>query len=116
MSDTALAVAVASTVVVLVLLVAALSLRRSARELRALVEELTDHTASVMGEAEDTIARARGELDRVDDLIGSAEAITETVGSASRVAHAVLAAPLLKVLAFGAGTARAGRRLRGGSQ
>ena len=116
MSDTALAVTVASTVVVLVLFFAALSLRRSAKDLRALVEELTEHTASVMGEAEDTIARARGELDRVDDLIGSAEAITETVGSASRVAHAVLAAPLIKMVAFGTGTARAGRRLRGGGR
>lgn len=96
----------------LTLLGAALSLRRSARELRLLVDEMTSHAANVIGDAEATIARARGELERVDDLIGSAEAISETVGSASRVAHAVLAAPLIKVLAFGAGTARAGRRFR----
>ena len=112
MSAAAVAITVVSTVVVLLLLGAALSLRRSARELRMLVEEMSDHAAAVIGDAEETIARARGELDRVDDLIGSAEAITETVGSASRVAHAVLATPLIKVLAFGAGTARAGRRLR----
>ncbi len=112
MSAAAVALTVICTVIVLALLGAALSLRRSARELRMLVEEMTDHAASVIGEAEETIARARGELDRVDDLIGSAEALTETVGSAARVAHAVLAAPLIKVLAFGAGTARAGRRWR----
>ena len=111
-SAVAVLVAVVSTAVVLVMLFAALSLRRSARELRMLVDEMTEHAAEVIGEAETTIARARSELDRVDDLVGSAEAITETVGSASRVAHAVLAAPLIKVLAFGAGTARAGRRLR----
>jgi methyl-accepting chemotaxis protein len=114
LSAAAVAVTVVSTAVVLTLLGAALSLRRSARELRLLVEEMTDHAADVIGAAEDTIARARGELDRVDDLVGSAEALTETVGSASRVAHAVLAVPLIKALAFGAGTARAGRRLRGG--
>jgi predicted nucleic acid-binding protein len=57
-------VAVVSTVVVLVLLGAALSLTRSARELRTLVEEMNDHAASVIGEAEATIARARGELER----------------------------------------------------
>jgi hypothetical protein len=108
----AVTVTVIATGVILTLLGAALSLRRSARELRSLVEEMTDHAAHVIGDAEATIARARGELDRVDDLIGSAEAITETVGSASRVAHAVLATPLIKVLAFGAGTARAGRRIR----
>lgn len=112
MTAVALIVTIASTAVVLVLFGAALSLRRSARELRLLVDEMTDHASSVLGEAEETITRARGELDRVDDLIGSAEALTETVGSASRLAHAALATPIIKVLAFGAGTARAGRRLR----
>jgi hypothetical protein len=112
LSAAAVALTVISTAIVLTLLGAALSLRRSARELHLLVEEMTDHASTVIGEAEDTIARARGELDRVEDLVGSAEAITETVGSASRVAHAVLATPLIKVLAFGAGTARAGRKFR----
>lgn len=112
MSAAAVALTVLCTGVVLTLLGAALSLRRSARELRMLVEEMTDHAADVIGDAEATIARARGELERVDDLIGSAEAISETVGSASRVAHTVLAVPLIKLLAFGAGTARAGRRFR----
>jgi methyl-accepting chemotaxis protein len=112
LSAAAVALTVACTAVVLTLLGAALSLRRSARELRLLVEEMAEHAANVIDDAEQTIARARGELDRVDDLIGSAEAITETVGSASRVAHAALATPLIKLLAFGAGTARAGRRFR----
>lgn len=112
MNAAAIALTVACTAVVLTLLGASLSLRRSARELRALADEMSAHAANVIGDAEETIARARGELDRVDDLIGSAEALTETVGSASRVAHAVLAVPLIKVMAFGAGTARAGRRFR----
>lgn len=97
---------------IVVLLGAALSLRSSARDLKLLAEEMTDHASAVIGAAEETISRARGELDRVDDLIGSAEAITETVGTASRLAHATLATPLIKILAFGAGTARAGRRFR----
>jgi methyl-accepting chemotaxis protein len=111
-STGAVVVACAATLVVVVLLGAALSLRRSARQLRSLAEELADHAATVIGEAEDTIARARGELDRVDDLIGSAEAISDTVESATRLAHTALATPLIKVMAFGAGTARAGKRLR----
>jgi hypothetical protein len=108
----AIGVAAMSTVVVAVLVGAAVSLRRSALELQALADELADHASLVLGDAEDTIARARGELQRVDDLVGSAEAITETVGSASRLAHAALATPLIKVMAIGAGTARAGKRMR----
>jgi hypothetical protein len=105
-------VTVAATVVVLGGLVAVVSLLRTARDLRSLAQELSEHTAAVLGEVEITVARARGELDRVDDLIGSAEAITETVGSASRLARVALARPLIKVMALTAGTARAGRRLR----
>jgi hypothetical protein len=108
----AIAVSVVATVVVLVLLVCAVSLRRSASQLRAVAEELTQHAASVFADAEETVVRARAELDRVDELVGSAEAITNTVGSASRLARLALAGPLIKVMAFRAGTARAGRRLR----
>jgi methyl-accepting chemotaxis protein len=108
----AIVVTAVATLALAVLLGAALSLRRSARDLQALADELADHASSVIGEAEETIARARGELDRVDDLIGSAEAISDTVESATRLAHTALATPLIKVMAIGAGTARVGRKLR----
>ena len=108
----ALLLAVVATAVVAVGVGAVMSLRRSARELQVVAEELSAHAASVLGRAEETISRAEGELARVDDLIGSAEAITETVGSASRLAHAAFATPVIKVMALRAGTARAGRRLR----
>jgi hypothetical protein len=111
-SVAAVVVACLATLVVVAMLGAAVSLRRSARQLQALAEELSEHAGVVIGEAEATLTRARRELDRVDDLVGSAEAITETVGSATRLAHSALAAPLIKVMAFRAGTARAGKRLR----
>ena len=106
-------IAVAATVVVALLVSVAVSLARTASELRDLASELGDHAAIVLGAVEDTVERARAELQRVDDLVGSAEAISETVGSASRLAQAAMSAPLIKIMAFGAGTARAGRRLRG---
>ena len=104
------AVTIASTAVILVLLGAALSLRRSARDLRLLADEMSAHASAVLTAAEDTIDHARTELARVDDLMGSAEAIAKT----SRLAHAAVATPLIKLLALGAGTARAGRRFRSG--
>jgi hypothetical protein len=107
-----IAVTVVATVVVLALLATAVWLCRTARRLRTLAEELEQNIGRVLGDVEVTVARARGELDRVDDLLGSAEAITHTVGTASRLAHLAVANPLIKVMALGAGTARAGRRLR----
>ena len=108
----AVVVSAVSTAVILVLIGAATSLRRTARDMRALADELNEHAAAVLSDIQETATTARQELARVDDLVGSAEALTETVGSAARLAHAALANPLIKVMAFGAGTARAGRRLR----
>jgi hypothetical protein len=105
-------VTVLATLVVLGGLAATGSLLRTARQLRALAEELNEHTAAVLGDVEVTVSQARNELDRVDNLVGSAEAITHTVGSASRLARVALSRPVIKVVAFGAGTARAGRRIR----
>jgi hypothetical protein len=106
-------VTVVATVAVIGLVLAALSLLRTARQLRALAEELTDHTAVVLGGVEVAMTRAQGDLDRVDDLLGSAEAINAAVGSTSRLARLAFSGPLIKVLALRAGTARASRRLLG---
>jgi hypothetical protein len=105
-------VTVIATLVVLGGLVAVGSLVRTARQLRALAEELNEHTAAILGDVEVAVSQARAELDRVDNLVGSAEAITHTVGSASRLTRMALARPVIKVVALGAGTAKAGRRLR----
>jgi hypothetical protein len=105
-------VTVIATLVVVGGLVAVGSLIRTARQLRSLAEELNERTAAVLGDVEVTVLRARTELERVDNLVGSAEAITHTVGSASRLTRIALARPLIKVVALGAGTAKAGRRLR----
>ena len=105
--------AVVVTLVVAVLITSAVSLARTAAELRSLADELSDHAAAVLSDVDITVKRAQRELDRVDDLVGSAEALSDTVGSASRLAHAAMSAPLIKLMALGAGTARVGRRLRG---
>jgi methyl-accepting chemotaxis protein len=108
----AIVVTAIATLAVAAPLGSALSLRRSARDLQALADDLAEQGAAVISDAEATVARARRELDRVDDLVGSAEAITETVESATRLAHTALATPLIKVMALRAGTARVGKKLR----
>jgi hypothetical protein len=106
-------VTVVATAAVIGLAWAALSLLRTAQQLRALAEQLTDNAAVVLNGVEVAMSRAQGNLDRVDDLIGSAEAINAAVGSTSRLAQAAFSGPLIKMLALRAGTARAGRRLFG---
>ena len=109
----AIGVTVVSTLVVVVLLAAVVALIRASRGLRRAAEELRDEGVALLADLDGAVTRASADLDRVDDLIGSAERLTATVGSASRLAYTAVANPVIKVMALGAGTARASERIRG---
>jgi hypothetical protein len=108
----AVVVAVASGVAVVALLVAVVSLTRAAAELRRTAEELRAEALPVMADLRRTVASAGAELERVDTLLGTAENVTSTVDSASRLAYLALSNPVIKALAFASGTGRAARRFR----
>jgi methyl-accepting chemotaxis protein len=114
-STVAVGVTVVATLVVVALLLAVLALVRAARDLRRAATSLRDQAAELLSELDDAVARSEHQLQRVDDLVGSAESISEAVGSASRLASTAVAGPVIKAMAFGAGAARAGRRLREGA-
>ena len=94
------------------LLFALASLSRTLRELRTSVEQFRAEAVPLVGQLRGTVTQASAELERVDSLLGTAESISATVDSASRLAYLFLANPLVKALAFGAGTTRTLRRLR----
>ena len=56
----------------------------------------------------------RGEVDRIDRLVGSAERINGAVDGAQRMAYKTLASPVVKAMAFGTGVSRAAQRIRAG--
>jgi hypothetical protein len=115
-SGVAIAVTVIATLVVVALLAAVVSLLKAARALRDAAEELARQSADLVRHVDGTVAHAAAELARVDDLIGSAQSITQTVGATSRLVTVTLSSPIIKALAFGRGTARASRRLRRGAE
>jgi hypothetical protein len=59
------------------------------------------------------VDQAATEMERVGDVLGSAEAVTATVDSAYRLAYRAFANPVVGVLAFGSGVAGAVRRFFG---
>jgi len=77
-----------------------------------LVITLVSATVPLVSDMQATVAQANAELDKVDGLLVTAGSIGTTVDSASRLAYRAFYNPVVKVLAFGAGTARASRRLR----
>jgi hypothetical protein len=108
----AIMVTVVATVVVMALLAVVWVLVQTMRTLRAAADDLRGESLALLTEMRAALGLASQELDRVDGLLGTAESISATVDSASRLAYQTLSNPVVKVLAFGTGTRKAARRLR----
>ena len=106
--------AVALVVAVVALLFALAALVRTLRSLRTAVDDFRREALPIMGELRTTVGTANAELVRVDNLLTTAESVSSTVDSASRLAYLAFSNPVIKVLALATGTGRAARRLRRG--
>ena len=112
----AVGVSVVSTLVVVSLLASALYLLRAARGLRRQAVALAEESDRLLCELDRAVGQAGAEIERVDRMVGSAEALSEAVGSASRLVGGVVAEPLIKLVALGSGIARGARVARGGPE
>jgi predicted PurR-regulated permease PerM len=108
----ALIVAFAAIVAVVVLLFAVVSLVSTLRSLRDTIEAIRIEAIPAVADLRRAAAQANHELDRVDGLLDTAESISTTVDSASRLTYLVVSNPLIKIVAFGVGAGRAAKRLR----
>ncbi len=111
-STVAILVTIVSTVVVMCLLAVVWYLARTMRVLRATADDLCRESLGLLAEMRGAVGTASRELERADGLLETAESISATVDSASRLAYQTLSSPVVKVLAFGTGTRKAARRLR----
>jgi hypothetical protein len=108
----AIIVAVSSVAAVVLLAVALVALTRTLKALRQVATLMRTETAPVLHDLRDTVQVANHELKRFDHLVSTAESVTGTVDSASRLAYLAMANPVIKGVAFASGTAKAARRLR----
>ena len=106
---TAIAAGIASVVLVAVVVV----LGRRVRDLGRAVDELRRETVPLVHDARVVVDQAATEMVRVGDVLDSAEAVSATVDSASRLAYRALANPVVKVLAYSTGLGTALRRFFG---
>ena len=95
------------------LAVAMIALVRTLRAMRDVAHLLRTETVPVLDDLRETVDVANLEIERLDRLVTTAESVTGTVDSASRLAYVAMANPVIKGVAFASGTARAARRLRG---
>jgi uncharacterized protein YoxC len=108
----AVVVTIASVVAAVVLIFGLVALNRTLKQLRAAIDELRDETGPVIADLRETVYAANYELNRVDDLLGTAESIGGTVDSATKVAHLAFSTPVIKSLALASGTGRAAKSFR----
>lgn len=111
----AIALSVVATLVVVALAGSAVYLLRAARALRLQAEALAKEAAVLLAEIRAEVSEAGAEVERVERMVGSAEALSETLGSASRLVGGVVAAPVIKALALWSGVS-AGLRSLGGQR
>ena len=108
-----LAASIASAAVTVALVGVVVVLVRRVRDLRRAVDELRGEAVPLVRDARVIADQAATELVRVGDVLDSAEAVSTTVDSASRLAYRVFSNPVVKVLAYGTGMGSALRRLVG---
>jgi hypothetical protein len=88
-------------------------LHRRTRQLHRVVAELRDELVPLARQARVAADHAATELERVGDVLGSAEAVSTTVDAASRLAYRAFANPAVKTVAYASGVGGALRRLFG---
>jgi hypothetical protein len=82
-------------------------------ELRREVEQLRAETGPLLAELRAAVEEAGEDLERFDSVIGSAEAISDAVGSTTgKMTRAAFATPVIKTVALATGGSRVARRLR----
>lgn len=95
------------------LLLALLQVIATLRSLRRTVNDLRMETVGMISEMRSAVRDATFEVDRVDALLTTAESVGENLDSASRLLLRTVSNPVVKVIAFSAGTKRVVARLRG---
>src|ERR1700688_2779668 len=109
----ALVAAIAAGTASLVLVGVVVVLTRRVRELGRTVDELRRETVPLVHGARVVVDQAATEMVRVGDVLDSAEAVSSTVDSASRLAYRAFSNPVVKVLAYSTGIGSALRRFFG---
>jgi len=99
-------------VAVVLLFFGLVAITRTLKEVRSAVELLRTETLPVVIDLGDTVRAANDELERVGSLLVTAESISGTVDSASRLAYLAFSNPAIKAMALASGTSRAARAFR----
>lgn len=95
-----------------VIAVVTMNLFRVVSSLRDLVDGITSESVPLLGEVSNTVRTVNKELERVDSIVGSVQRVASNVEVISDTVQAAVTNPLVKALAFFAGSKRAAKRFK----
>jgi hypothetical protein len=101
-----------AAIVLLGCVIALASMLRTLRSLATAIDDLRKEVVPLASQWRATVTKANDQLVRVDGVLDTTESVGSTVDAASRLIYLALSNPLIKAMAFGAGTSKALRRLR----
>jgi uncharacterized protein YoxC len=81
---------------------------------KLLIDGIRQETVPLLTEVRNSIVKTNRELDRVDGMLESANAIVGRVEKISHLVEQVVSSPLVKLVGVGAGLRSAAARFRGG--
>ena len=108
----AIVVSVSVGIAVVGLLFTMASAMRAMAVFRRSVEQITSQTLPLIADTHAAIKQANADLLKIDNVLETAESISTTVDSASRLAYGAVAIPLVKAMSTATGILRAFRGFR----
>lgn len=99
---------------VLFLCVVLLNTFRVLEATKMLIDGIRQETVPLLTEVRNSVVKTNRELDRVDGMLESANAIVGRVEKISRLVEQAVSSPLVKLIGVGAGLRSAAARFRGG--
>ncbi len=109
----AMLASVAFAMLVVGLLILVGSAIRTLSSVRGAVDDMRRTAVPLITDVHLAIRQAKGDLVQVEAILERTESIKGTVDSASRLAYAAFATPVIKLAAISTGLNRAARRLSG---
>ena len=90
-------------------------IRQTMTHVEETMERFVDDAEPLIAELREASERTVVDLAKAEQLLDTAQAITGTADSASKLAYLAVANPVIKTVALASGTAEAARRIRKGA-
>lgn len=98
---------------VLVLCVVLINTFRVLESTKLLIDGIREETVPLLSEVKTSVQNVNRELDRMDGVLESAGNIVGRVEKVSKLVEEAVSSPIVKLIGFGAGFAKAAQRFRG---